>query len=313
MLYIAGFGRSGSTVLDRLLGEDERYWSGGELYTALGLPLADRVCSCGSRLNDCPFWSSVTERTPELTTPVALAGLEFWFRFSGAKATWRFLLKRRRQEILDQAPVGFLAASQALYGSVAGLGGRRVLVDSSKHPLMLLLLAQLPNIELRVVHLVRDPRATAHSWRRRVADRDGTEVLRLGPARSSFLWILMHAAVEAVIRAWRLPRTLVRYEDFVADPNGTLAEIKEFAWADNSSRVADAPGSDRTGDGRSSSARHLIAGNPMRFQEGPVEVREDAAWRRGGMATNAVVTLLTLPFLRRYRYRADWYRGPRPR
>lgn len=313
VLYIAGFGRSGSTVLDRLLGEDTRYFSGGELYTALGLPLADRLCSCGARLNVCPFWSSVTERTPELTAPQAMAALDYWLRFSEPRATWRFLLGGERQRILQQAPDGLLSACLALYGSVSHLAGRQVVVDSSKHPLMLLLLAQLPEVELRVVHLVRDPRATAYSWRRRVADRDGTQVLRLGPVKSSFLWTLMHAAVDAVVRAGKLPRRVVRYEDFVSDPQGTLASIKEFAWADTSTGAADASDSDRVVPGQDPTARHLIAGNPMRFQEGPVQVKEDTVWREAGSATNALVTLLTLPFLRRYRYRTRWHRQLRPR
>jgi hypothetical protein len=298
-------------VLDRLLGEDERYWSGGELYVALGLPLADRLCSCGSRLNVCLFWSSVTERTPELTASHAVAALQYWLVFSGTKSTWRFLLKGRRQRILEQAPDDLLAACEALYCSVFALSGRPVLVDSSKHPLMLLLLTQLPDVDLRVLHLVRDPRATAYSWRRRVSDRDGTQVLRLGPAKSSLLWIFMHAAVNAIVRAWKVPSMLVRYEDLVSDPDGTLAAIKDFAWADTKEGPPDDSGPDRTRRESAATARHLIAGNPMRFQEGPVQIREDAAWRDAENATNAAVTLLTLPFLRRYRYRIRWYRGAR--
>jgi hypothetical protein len=51
------------------------------------------------------------------------------------------------------------------------------------------------------------------------------------------------------------------------------------------------------------SPNHQVAGNPMRFRTGRVDIRADEAWRTGfGAARRRLVTALTLPLLARYGY-----------
>ena len=60
VLFIAGFGRSGSTLLDRLLGSTPGVHSGGELAAIWTHGLVDdRLCSCGAPFSGCPFWRAV--------------------------------------------------------------------------------------------------------------------------------------------------------------------------------------------------------------------------------------------------------------
>ena len=60
VLYIAGWGRSGTTLLDNLLGQIEGFTSTGELHNLWQRGLIDgRDCGCGLRLTDCPFWQEV--------------------------------------------------------------------------------------------------------------------------------------------------------------------------------------------------------------------------------------------------------------
>jgi hypothetical protein len=48
---------------------------------------------------------------------------------------------------------------------------------------------------------------------------------------------------------------------------------------------------------------HTVTGNPDRFHRGPVELREDRAWRRNlPPPQRLVVTTLALPLLARYGY-----------
>ena len=53
-----GCGRSGSTILDILLGNSSQIESVGELVFALSRADVER-CSCGLSLSDCTFWSRV--------------------------------------------------------------------------------------------------------------------------------------------------------------------------------------------------------------------------------------------------------------
>src|SRR5437870_4438917 len=61
VLYIGGCGRSGSTLLDRMLGQVPGVCSLGEL-THLWRGLLDNAeCGCGAPIRDCPFWRAVGE------------------------------------------------------------------------------------------------------------------------------------------------------------------------------------------------------------------------------------------------------------
>ena len=60
VLYLGGLGRSGTTVLERVLGELPGTCSVGELVHLWrrGV-LDDETCGCGEPFSRCPFWSEV--------------------------------------------------------------------------------------------------------------------------------------------------------------------------------------------------------------------------------------------------------------
>src|SRR5205085_9431203 len=63
VLYVAGTGRSGSTLLARILGRADSVFAAGELrYVWQRGLLEDRVCGCGEPFSRCPFWSEVVDR-----------------------------------------------------------------------------------------------------------------------------------------------------------------------------------------------------------------------------------------------------------
>src|SRR5919112_111664 len=63
VLYIAGDGRSGSTLLARILGQADGAFSAGEVrYLWERGMWENRTCECGRAFADCPFWSRVVDR-----------------------------------------------------------------------------------------------------------------------------------------------------------------------------------------------------------------------------------------------------------
>jgi hypothetical protein len=101
-----------------------------------------------------------------------------------------------------------------------------------------------------------------------------------------------------VARQVALPYTRIRYEDLVRDTDQILVKIKTFAW-----------GAEETASSTVSFTEvilppgHLCSGNPMRFQRGAIQIKEDVAWRDEMSARNRrLVETLTLPLLLRYRY-----------
>lgn len=188
-----------------------------------------------------------------------------------------------------------------LYGLIAEETGARVIVDSSKIATNAYLMAAITDLDLYVVHLVRDPRAVAHSWRRaKGPDPTGrTSLEEIGPMRSSREWLRRNAIAE--ICGHRLPPSRymrVRYEDLTADPSGVIRAIRAFAGEPGGDRFVDT-GTVRLG------SNHMIGGNPRRFETGEIEIRPDSAWTTTMSTRNrALATLPALPLMRRYGYRS---------
>src|SRR5439155_14642762 len=55
-----------------------------------------------------------------------------------------------------------------LNAAIADVSGCSVIVDSSKLPTYAFVLKKVPGLEVHIVHLVRDSRATAFSWQRNI-------------------------------------------------------------------------------------------------------------------------------------------------
>src|SRR5262252_2040072 len=59
VLYIAGWDRSGSTILDRTLGQLPGFFSVGELVHLWEGGNSQVLCECGRSLKDCAIWHQV--------------------------------------------------------------------------------------------------------------------------------------------------------------------------------------------------------------------------------------------------------------
>jgi hypothetical protein len=303
VLYVAGFGRCGSTLVDRLLGQDPHYHSGGELARVWRLWMfGDRPCSCGEPLNGCPFWKAVQQRALAGASSTVLDQLDRYLSTSSrAQSLHKLALASSRRRLILGAPSGFADMLRNLYRALAETADREVIVDSSKTPAYLYLLAQVPGIELRVIHLVRDPRAVAHSWGRSpVPGPDGRAIMpHWGPGKASLLWLGVNAMTNRLVHEIALPYTRIRYEDLVRDTDRVLMKIKTFGWG------SAGPLATSTGIGTevTLSPGHMCSGNPMRFQHGTVQIKEDDAWRREmGARDRYLVETLSLPLLLRYGY-----------
>jgi hypothetical protein len=181
-----------------------------------------------------------------------------------------------------------------LYGALGSSTGARVLVDSSKLPTYGWWLDRIPGADVRVVHLIRDPRATAYSWRRKKAlpdKRGGGFMQQQGPLKASALWTLWNATAQLFWR--RSGRYLrVRYEDLIDEPEVTVREICAFVGEPPDGLPFVAPHEVRL------EPSHSVAGNPSRFTTGTVPLRSDDEWRaRMRRSDRLVVTSVTWPLL----------------
>lgn len=302
VLYIAGTGRSGSTVLANVLGELPGYVSVGELryLWERGL-IENRLCGCGLAFRDCPFWKQVLLTAYGDATPDAEAMKGLQGKVARVRNLPLLFARRGRPERL-RAETGPLPEQlRRLYRAVQEVSGARVIVDSSKLPSHAVLLDSTDGLDVTVVHLVRDPRAAAFSWQRRKVQPDRRTpgyMERRGAAKSVALWVLWNAATEAFWSGRRDRYVRVSYEDFVADPRGTVTRVCRAVGhhCDGAGPFLDG-GSVRLG------VSHTVAGNPARLKSGTVRLRLDDEWSSAMPARDRVlVTLGAAALMKRYGY-----------
>lgn len=310
VLSIVGCGRSGSTVVGNVLGEIPGFFSTGELHHFWGRGLREGWrCGCGERAVDCAVWAAVLARMrADLDSRFGSAGRPFdplvvagWQKeLSGLRVRRRLLAARSPEAwpVLER----YAGAQAALLEALAVVTAALVVVDSSKRPQDAVVASIAPGVEHYVVHLVRDPRAVAHSWSRRKSQLGPTgQPTHMGtkrPARSALRWLENNAAAELLRRRTAPSRWMrLRYEEFALRPRATMEEVCRFLGED----PAGLPFVDeRT---VSLSVNHNVSGNPDRFQTGLVSIREDGEWRsRLAPRTSFEVTLMTAVALPHYGY-----------
>jgi hypothetical protein len=310
VIFVSGKGRSGSTVLSMVLGELDGVFAGGELRLLWQRGIVEnRNCGCGCPFTDCPLWSAVMSRlsggddVPVGDVDRIAAVHDRVFRW---RAIPRFLAGGRAVQGWDDLDQWAAAASR-LYRAIADATGSAVVVDSSKWPADPSMLGLVPGVRPITVQLVRDPRAVAWSWQRRRSQYDLDEVRemdRFGPWHSSASWMARNVVVEAATSRWRVPRLMLRYEDFVDDPSAAVRRIGEVAQVDLDPVGVIAGRSVRR------SVNHTVAGNPARFGKGSIELRPDDEWRTRLPRTQRwVVNTVTAPLLTRYGYPLRSTRG----
>lgn len=291
VLFIAGHGRSGSTLLDRVLGESPGFFSGGELRHIWHRSFtADQLCGCGEAFSGCEFWREASRSAygpggPDVDEILRLKHrVDRWWRSPEIASPWK---RAAFAADLD----AYIAHVIPLYRGIAEVSGAGMIVDSTKDVSHGYVLAASDDIELHVVHLVRDSRASAHSWRRHKFDPGkARELDRYNVVKAAAGWSASHALASG-FRYVADSYQLVHYRDFASDPAATVAGILDRVGRPGGSQVA----ADRSVD---LGVAHTVAGNPVRFHRGRVEIRPDEEWReRLPWPAKAVVTTLTGPVL----------------
>lgn len=300
VLFIAGTGRSGTTLLSNILGQVPGCLSAGEVrYVWERGVVADHRCGCGKPFSQCPVWGVVRREVPtgrDVTLASAVAG-RLDERMRVRRVPLMILRRLGGKPALRSHPDD--STVLRVYQTLADLSGVDIIVDSSKLPPYAMLLASLAGIDLYVVHVVRDPRANAFSWRRKKVTNDTdahTTMPQVEVWRSAVLWVLWNFLVDAWWPRGSTHRLLVRYEDLIHEPAATCNRVLDMLGLS-------LPAGLITGRGVKLAGTHSVAGNPSRHESGDIELHADDEWRQAmGALDRAVVTMISLPWLRRYGY-----------
>ena len=308
VLFILGKGRSGSTLLDNVLGQVPGVFSTGELHRLWDWGLRQGVpCGCGKDALTCPVWSPVLAKSVGIQSRDGDAErIEAIWHDQQAVERWRQAprLFTRRQSGGWLALRRYAEILGSVYGALRDVTGARLLVDSSKTPLNPAVLGLVEGLDGSAVQLVRDPRAVGFSWQRTRAWSDrarGGTMPRFGPVHTAASWALRNVTAELVLHRWPATRTArLCYEDFCEAPRTTITELLALAGVQADRLPFSDEHTVRVGE------THTIGGNPNRVTNGEVSISPDREWENQLPArTQRVVSTLTWPLARRYGYSAS--------
>ena len=323
VVKLTGLGRSGSTILDVVLGTHPQIESVGEVGNIVrngwisreslrGIPkdrLRRPICTCGKRLDvlyvdtpeeACPFWSSVRREWVERTDRDSIESYPKLQNDFELKRRWPRLLYEKRR---PSAPFrSYARLTRTFFESIRAVSGKPIIVDSSKSPARALAFGMIPGIDLYVIHFMRDGRGVVTSLRKTFKkdlqagimwDHKGHPMWK-----TVVRWTVLNLASEWVCTQLGPERTMrLRYEDFVADPKAALERIGSLIELDLT-KVAHAASS-----GKPMQAGHNIGGNRTK-KSGTITLRPDAEeWRSALSPTEQRLSWMLMGWLmRRYGY-----------
>jgi hypothetical protein len=298
-----GMSRSGTTLLGEVLGQVPGLAFGGEFRWLWDQSASAGACGCGSPVPECPVWSQVLAETAELRPGEEYlpATARLMAAAVGRKHTWERtvgMLLNAQVKRADPAVAGqYGQRLVATYSSFLSQVGQEWVVDSSSEPSDAALLSGLASVDLRVVHLVRDPRGVVYSHQR----AESPALWSSPDLRSAYVagaWLTSNVMARLVLRRLGPARSMqVRYEDLLADPAGTLDRVLALVGAELPDGLIT--------DGRVKlGVTHSAAGNPRRFRTGEVELVEDLSWQTGlSPPQQRLIQVLCVPLMRAYGYR----------
>ncbi len=298
LVYILAASHSGSTLLSMLLSSHRQIATVGEINLSsenMG-EISLYRCSCGEFIRQCKFWHKVKEGMSArgLEFELACAGtgyasIESWYprRLLGSMHRGKFL------ELLRDVALGLSLTwrkqlpkihrlNAALASTVSEITRTEIIVDSSKVALRLKYLLKNPDLDVKVIRLIRDGRGVALTY----MDPDGFadakdralrgggsggyrhDDQRLSMAQAAGEWRCDNEEAEHILRCLSTSQCIeVRYEELCEDTDNTLGQLFEFLGLDPNERVQDFR-----------RAEHHVVGNGMRLDT-TSQIRLDERWK----------------------------------
>jgi len=223
VIYIAGGGHSGSTILSVILGTSPEIFSAGELkfyneHKVLDHPMweyIENVCMCGKDANDCPFWHEVKERSNRELDTFHYSNIQEKVA-TAIKILWPFYHIPKTTKALDDYTLIKNVYQEALSDKLT----TRYILDSSKSVARLMHLQSHPLLDVKVIFLVRDGRGYANSY---------AKVYKKGFLRWIIQWVLNNILTLVYLKREKIDYYYLSYNALCKQSSKELTAIgKKF-------------------------------------------------------------------------------------
>ena len=228
IVYVGGYGRSGSTLLCAVLGGSGQAVPVGELKAIFAYYHQARICSCGENLEACEYWGEIVQEflseNPDITLDEASRVTETIENYNN----WLTLRYRNTEEEKKYQRIW-----QSIIDIVCAKSGCNYIIDASKSSTIACnraaALAGFVDVEL--IHLVRDPRAVMASMlsaQKRRMQKHGIRPVAFRGLRTLVSWSFTNIYIHMIsFFGIKKVKARVSYEELTNNPKKTIELIDQ--------------------------------------------------------------------------------------
>jgi hypothetical protein len=190
LIYIGGYGHSGSTLLEYLLAASPEIVACGEIASVLRERGRKEKCTCGRVVEECPLWG-----------PLHVPSASFAESHEELALALRERVKGRYAAIVDSSktPWRYMAAPFRLRDALGS--------------------------DFLLLHLVRDPRGASWSAVKKAGRQKKTSLALLRSSIAALGWLLANLACEGFASWHPHAYRRLRYEDLVRAPDAVMHRV----------------------------------------------------------------------------------------
>lgn len=306
LIYIAGYGRSGSTFLERLLQYQPSIRSCGEMANFFrNYGVNSNRCSCGYSLERCQFWGAIAKKM-------------FQKNFFPTDFYSCSRIQKKREghwshggsfhpDIYHDSYATFM---RPFFDALVQTSSeKKILIDSSKTSYSTLFrpeaISQLDIFSLHIIHLIRDPKGVVWSVKKglnRVLEGGMENKPSMPVARALVGWIFANIAADRLKNYFGESKYyMLKYEDLIEDPVKVLHHIS-FKWNIDLQESICAAKKAKYSSVIQLPIIHQLSGNRMRFST-TFSIKPDYTWKeKMNPKTKVMIKTLTMPFSKKYGY-----------
>lgn len=248
IIFIMGAGRSGTTLLSRMLGSVDGLINVGEALKYLhnqDFQNRNIPCGCGKTIAECEYWQNVLKK-------LNLENISEKNRALQAGSFIKLLLGISTNKLME------ITEDYKIFFSILN-NGESIIVDASKSPSIALILKKQNDYPVTILHLIRNPIDVIASW------RESNDYLKKKSFTTAYLaWLSRN--IRAILLKSIYPTIVIDFKDLVNNP------VKVFKKIGMDTKLNEIFIDQ---ENISLSQQHSIAGNPVKLNSGFIKLRQN--------------------------------------
>lgn len=279
ILFIVSAGRSGSTLLDMIIGAHSRCFSLGEIFHLNEEIRKNSLCGCGEVSHNCQFWRRIDNRLyKRIGVSIYRSSQKFVldpsFEFKKDNKVIHYFKSLLSLTGLKKLKKKWIRNTKILYDEFFDETGAEILVDSSKSITRALLLkSNFEKLRSKFIFLVRDGKSVIESMQKKtyvlyIQNSKGLYIKRTypssyaEPADAILSWRKINLKTLFLLKLiFPKNRFFLRYEDLCNEPDKWIKKIAAFLEIPFEKSMINFK----------TITHHNIAGNPTRINKGDIQ------------------------------------------